>query len=89
MEEYVSLLPVSDRPKLDKILDWDRKGVETDMANIAMNSMQDWEMMLVTHLNLTHAEVEDIKREWQNKPNLQRYLRIAHNGFGTLATGQK
>ena len=73
VKEYVSLLPVSDHPKLDKILDWDRKGVETDMTNIAMDIMQDWEMKLVPHLNLTHTEVEDIKKE-ESKPNLQRYF---------------
>ena len=58
---YVSSLPASVHPHLRRQLDWDHKGVDRDLNEIALY-MLDWEQKLSVHLELTDVNIYDITR---------------------------
>ena len=64
-------LPASIRPHLEKLLDWDHDGIDTDLNEIAQH-MLDWDEKLSSHLGLTAVDVHDIKAMHRNNPELQR-----------------
>ena len=68
----VSSLPASVQPGLDEVLDWDRKGVDKDLMEIA-HHMLCWEEQLSALLGLTQVDIHDIKQMHTNKPKLQRW----------------
>jgi hypothetical protein len=55
---------------LKQMLDWDNKGVDKDLNEIAYH-MLDWEE-LSSQLGLTPVDVHDIKESNIGKPELQR-----------------
>ena len=57
---------------LDKELDEDHKGVDKDLNEIA-HHMLDWEVKLVSYLDLTQIDISDIKKKHPTEPELQRY----------------
>ena len=59
------------QPYLDKVLDWDQKGVDKDLMEIA-HHMLGWEEQLSAPLGLTQVDIHDIKEMHTNKPKLQR-----------------
>ena len=58
-------LPASARPHLVQQLDWDHRGFEKDLNEIA-HVMLDWEVKLRAHLGLTEVDVHDIMRDISN-----------------------
>ena len=68
--EYVDFIPPQCRFKLDKALDFEHKGVEKDLGEIA-NHLMDWESR-ASHLGLTKVDISEIKNSYRNKPALQR-----------------
>ena len=64
-------LPASVRPHLDQQLDWDSKGVDNDLTEIA-KYMLNWEEDLCTPLGLSFVDVNDIKVTYPSKPKTQR-----------------
>ena len=75
---YLSEFKISSSSDLDQRLDWDSKGVESDLIEIA-NDIPDWEEKLVAGLELTPVYVSDIKSRNPSKPRLQRCETIANN----------
>lgn len=71
-EEYVSLLPECARKYLKEQLDWDNKGVDHDLNDIA-DKMHDWEEKLSAKLELTPIEIGDLKTD-NNISILLRYI---------------
>ena len=68
-------LPVQDplsMMNLDKVLDYDNKS-EVHLGEIA-DTMTEWEGPIAEHLNLTPAEINDIKAEHPTKLGLQKYV---------------
>ena len=57
---YVSSLPASAQPLLDKELDWDHDGVDVHLEKIAYY-MKDWETKLSSLLKLTDIDIADLK----------------------------
>ncbi len=70
-QSYVSSLPASAHPYLERELDWGHGGVETDLSTIA-DHMLNWEEKLSTQLGLTPVDIHDIKETYRDKPVLQR-----------------
>ena len=70
---YLSSLPDSAFPFLERELDWNCDGVEKDQSEIAEH-MLGWDEKLSTHLELTHIDIHDIKQMYPNQPVLQRYV---------------
>ena len=68
---YVSSLPISACPHLEHQLDWDHKGVDRDLNEIALH-MLGWEEKLCAHLGLTAVDIYDIKAIHASNPALQR-----------------
>ncbi len=66
----MSTLPESVRPHLEQQLDWDHKGVDEDLNEIA-HHMLDWELHS-SRLGLTRENVEDINSKHKDKPEFQR-----------------
>jgi hypothetical protein len=66
---YVSSLPASAHPHLNKLLDWDNR-IDEDLTEIA-HHMLNWEEKLCTHLGLTAEDAHDIKAK---HPELQRWV---------------
>lgn len=58
-QSYLSHLPPSVSPYLDKMLDWDAKGVDRDLSEIAQH-MHSWEEVLAVPFKLTAADGEAI-----------------------------
>ena len=76
---YLSDFEISSSSHLEQTLDWDRKGVDSDLIEIA-NEVTDWEEKLVAYLQLTDVDVSDIKSQHLGNPKLQRYeWNIAEN----------
>jgi hypothetical protein len=67
---YVSSLPASAHPHLDRQLDWDNQ-INKDLIEIALHMLH-WEVRLRVHLGLTDKDVHDIKANHSNSPELQR-----------------
>ena len=70
--EYVNLIPLQNRFKLDKTLDYEHNRVEKDLTEIA-GFFVDWESK-ASHLGLTNVDISDIKETYRSKPELQRCL---------------
>ena len=69
---YVSSLPPAVRPHLEYQLDYDNKGVDKDLYEIA-HLMLDWDLKLAAHLELTEIDINDIKKNYLLiEPELQR-----------------
>lgn len=69
--QYVEkLIPAQCRHKLEKKLDFDHNGVDTDLTKIA-STMTNWEVNLATKLGLTPTNIKDIK-VIDSDPALQR-----------------
>ena len=66
---YLSFLPDSITPYLDKMLDWDNKRVDKDLSEIAKH-LEKWEELLAVPFELTAVDIEDIKDK--QSPELQR-----------------
>ena len=56
---------------LDEVLDWDQKGVDKDLVEIA-HHMLGWEEQLSALLGLTQVDIHDIKEIHFKQPELQR-----------------
>lgn len=70
-DEYVTRIPRSNLSKLDRELDYDHRGVDLHLSQIA-DSMLNWES-LAPLLKLTDVEMEDIT--YSNRdPALQRLV---------------
>ena len=67
----ISSLPAGVRRYLDEVLDWDQKGVDKDLMEIA-HHMLGWEEQLSALLGLTQVDMHDINRIYSNQPELQR-----------------
>ena len=75
LQMYISTLPPYARSLLDKELDWDNKGVDKDLVEIA-DKMIHWEEKgLHTLLELDHIDIHDIEDtyKYKDKPVLKRY----------------
>ena len=72
-EGYVHSLPVSVRPFLKEVLDWDHGDVDKDLEAIADQMLQ-WEEKFVTLFELPPQEMEDLKQEMNSTPVLLRYV---------------
>lgn len=70
-QSYVSSLPYSARSHLELQLDWDHKGVETDLGEVAFHLVE-WEEELLERLELTVIDAHDIKEIYIRRPVLQR-----------------
>jgi hypothetical protein len=68
---YLSEYKLFNCPYLEKVLDSDGGGVETDLIKIA-TLIPDWEEKLVAPLKLTSSQVSTINRGNQGNPDLQR-----------------
>ena len=71
---YLEKYDITSSLHLEKTLDWDN-GVEKDLIEIAKD-MTEWQVKLVSSLELTHTEVSDIEEKYPRKPELQRYIII-------------
>ena len=71
---YLEKYDITSSLHLEKTLDWDN-GVEKDLIEIAKD-MTEWQVNLVSPLELTHTEVSDIEEKYPRKPELQRYIII-------------
>ena len=72
-DRYLSTLPDSVLPYLDKELDLDND-FDRDLVKIA-NSLLNWEEFLSAPFRLTPSNISDIKTR-QQSPELQRYCKI-------------
>ena len=68
---YLASCNLTSSPHLEKTLDWDNRGVEKDLIEIAKH-LTEWEEKLVSPLGLTHTEKKDIKAKYAREPELQR-----------------
>lgn len=66
-ETYFASVP---HERLDKKLDSEYGGVQTDLGTIA-DFMYEWEGKIAEELQLTKAQIEAIKTEYPGKLNLQ------------------
>ena len=55
---------------MDQVLDFDNNGVSRDLGKIA-DSMDKWEGLVADHLDLTSADVVDIKTRHPGEHKLQ------------------
>ena len=69
--DYLASCNLNSSSHLEKILDWNNKGVEKDLIEIAKH-LTEWEEKLVSPLGLTHTEKKDIKVKYAREPELQR-----------------
>ena len=53
------------------MLDWNSKGVDKDLSEIAKH-MGQWEELLAVPFELTSVDIEDIKEKYKQSPELQR-----------------
>ena len=67
----MSSLPASVQPYLGEVLDWDHKGVDKDLMEIA-HHMLGWEEQLSSLLGLTQVDIHDINKIYFKQPELQR-----------------
>ena len=67
----MSSLPAGVQRYLDEVLDWDQKGVDKDLMEIA-HHMLGWEEQLSALLGLTQVDIHDIKEIYFKQPELQR-----------------
>ncbi len=59
---------------MKKEIDWDNKGVDKDLYEIADSMDTDWEVILAIPLELTQEEIDDIKdKHTKDHPKLMRY----------------
>ena len=72
VQSYLNVFELSSSPHLDRTLDWDNFGVERDLIAIA-KELTDWEVKLTPYLQLTPADISDIKEKNPGKPEIQRY----------------
>ena len=61
---------------LDQVLDEENKGVSLHLGQIADN-MSEWEGPIAERLDLTRADVQDIKTKHPTKLRLQTYVRLS------------
>ena len=72
MKEYVDTIPLKNRWKLDKQLDFENDGREDHLIKIA-DEMTNWQEDLVAKLGLKQRDVSDITGgQHKNNPRLQR-----------------
>ena len=55
----------------EEVLDWDQKGVDKDLMEIA-HHMLGWEEQLSALLGLTQEDIHDINKIYFQQPELQR-----------------
>ena len=70
LESYFVSVPQRNRFMLDKKIDFDHGGVQTDLGIIA-SSMDEWEGNIAEQLQLTKPDIEAIKVEHPGKLQLQ------------------
>ena len=71
-DEYVQKLSDSARAHLDKILDWDSKGVDKDLEKISHLVTDDVEMKLLPELEIPDEDIQKINAHYpSNKESLQ------------------
>ena len=68
----MSGLPEAARGYLDEVLDWDHKGVDKDLNQIALY-LTDWEENLSTGLEIPYHDIDALKDKYSQKPVLLRY----------------
>ena len=71
MKDYVDIIPLKNRWKLDKTLDFETDGRENHLIEIA-DEMTNWENDLVAKLGLKQTDINDIKVQHRDNPKLQR-----------------
>ena len=62
LKYYISLLPDTAYNHLNEELDYNNKGVDVDLNEIA-EDMTEWEERLTSYLGLTRTNIHDIKKE--------------------------
>ncbi len=70
-QKHVSSIPVDNRRKLIKELDFEHRNLEVHLGEIA-DSMINWREKLATPLGLSEAEVRGIISSNQNQPILKQ-----------------
>ena len=70
-EDYAGCVPAENQWKLKEAIDFQNKGVDLHLAEIA-NVMVDWQL-LAPQLRLTPVDVNDILSNNSRQPALQRY----------------
>ena len=71
-DEYVRKLSESSRACLDKVLDWDNKGVDKDLEKISHLVTDDVEMKLLSELEIPDEDMQKINTDYpSNKESLQ------------------
>ena len=67
-------LPDTARAHLDKVLDWDGKGVDKDLEKISHLVTDDVEMKLLPELEIPDDDIQKIYADYpSNKESLQWY----------------
>ena len=72
-DEYVCKLPHSTRAYLNKVLDWDNKGVDKDLEKISQLMTDDVEIKLFPELAIPDEDKRRIIADFPNKKLLQWY----------------
>ena len=72
-DEYVRKLPDSARPYLDKVLDWDNKGVDKDLERMSHMVTDDVKEKLLPELKIPDEDMQKINEDFPNKELLQWY----------------
>lgn len=62
-EKYFDSIPEESRYKLDKQLDFEHDGVQTDLGKIA-DSMDEWEGLVADKLQLTRSDIAAIREKY-------------------------
>ena len=71
-DEYVRKLPESSRAYLDKVLDWDNKGVDKDLEEISHMVTDAVEMKLFPELDIPDEDMQKIITDYpSNMESLQ------------------
>ena len=70
VEWFLSSYNLASSCHLEKVLDWDKEGVDSDLSEIARQFV-DWEEN-ATLLELTSVNIADINKTYPSNPVLQR-----------------
>ena len=79
IKKYESVIHFSVHQYLDNELDWDSRGVDDDLSEIA-RYIPDWKDNLAEKMGLTKVEIHDIPLEYSTE-QLQRYVSLATGSY--------
>ena len=72
-DQCVRELPDSARQYLDKVLDWDNKGVDKDLEKMSHLVTDDVKIKLLSELEIPDEDMQKINEDFPNKELLQWY----------------